>query len=96
MQSLSNADTLFINTTSTTSLKFSKNSSKTKKNPAAEFLTRMFSRKTCACLKPNKGGLLESSFLWRGVPFFLLDILGRTNLGSTQLYAIVNYSIWSR
>ena len=96
MQSLSNADTLFINTTSTTSLKFSKNSSKTKKNPAAEFLTRMFSRNTCACLNPNTGGLLESSFLWRGVPFFLLDNLGRTNLGSTQLYAIVNYSIWSR
>ena len=90
MQSLSNADTLFINTTSTTSLKFSKNSSKTKKNPAAEFLTRMFSRNTCAFLNPNKGGLLESSFLWRGVPFFLLDILGRTNLGSTQLYALVN------
>ena len=90
MQSLSNAHTLFINTTSNTSLKFSKNSSKTKKNPEAEFLTRMFSRNTCACLNPNRGGLLESSFLWRGVPLFLLDILGRTNLGSTQLYAIVN------
>ena len=90
MQSLSNADTLFVNTTSNTSLKFSKNSSKTKKNPEAEFLAKMFSRNTCACLNPNTGGLLESSFLWGGVPLFLLDILGRTNLGSTQLYALVN------
>ena len=90
MQSLSNAVTLFVNTTSNTSLKFSKNSSKTKKNPEAEVLTKMFSRNTCACLNPNTGGLLESSFLWGVVPLFLLDILGRTNLGSTQLYALVN------